>query len=84
MRLTSGVGELLEVGSEDVVGKHLAGEPASTREAGIRDLGGRAERICRLHSLRLPMPGALTLDPARYRAEESEDQNRRLREGGGP
>ena len=77
MRLTSGVGELLEVSSEDVVVKHLAGEPASTREAGIRDLGGHAERICRLHSLRLPMPRTLTLNPSRYRLKRA-----RTRTGG--
>ena len=34
--------------------------------------------------LRLPTPGVLTLNPIRHRAEDSEDQNRRLREGGGP
>lgn len=60
------MGGLLEVSSEDVVGKHLA----EGGEAGVRDLGGCAERLCRLcqvraahaQGLRGPDPLAQTSD----------------------
>lgn len=94
VHLTSGVGELLEVSSEDVVGKHLAEQAGF--HTGSWDLG--SWRPCGTNLLTAPSsacphpgsawPGPMgsplrPLKPIRSRAEESEDQIGRLREGRG-
>lgn len=92
MRFTSGVGELLEVSTEDVVGKHLAGRVGLDGEAGIQECGGRAERICWLrptppaHAKGLrgqdPWASASDLEPHQVQGQENEDRAGGLDRGG--